>query len=70
MRKIFYCTTFIIVLGLGLNTNIKTKQNTSSVYLENIECLATGESTSNKCIGIGNLDCPISKEKVVIYFNE
>ena len=25
MRKIFYCTTFIIVLGLGLNTNIKTK---------------------------------------------
>jgi len=36
----------------------------TSLLLDNVEALASGESGGAICYGVGSIDCPYSREKV------
>lgn len=45
------------------------QKKTSSLILENVEALASGESHGEGCAGIGCTHCPINGEKVKYVFS-
>jgi len=61
---------FILLLiascSIGMQLNRENVQ--SDLTLVAIEALADTEIDNTKCVSVGSVDCPISKEKVSYYY--
>jgi len=66
MKKILYSLAVLVLIVITFNFSIVTKRvnNVSSIALQNIEALSYAESTNQSCLGVGSIDCPVSKNKV------
>jgi hypothetical protein len=64
MKKIKYLVLIIIAVLISLNMHIKKGNNSSSIWMGNVEALSQSENIRIDCSFIGSLDCPISSSKV------
>lgn len=65
--KLLGCIVVIAAI-MVIKSNVFTKKEAiNSLALENIEALAAGEdSNKNYCLGVGDITCPRTGEKVLI----
>jgi len=69
MKKSIYFLLAFVVFIIFFNINVKIHQNSfPAITLQNIEALSYGESSDVVCTGIGSVDCPITKIKVVFVY--
>ncbi len=72
MKKIVLKMVVAIVVAFGVVlgiSNTQKSQQTNDLLKENIEALASGETTDKIiCMGVGCVDCPFSSDKVEFYF--
>jgi len=64
MKKIKYLVLIIIAVLISLNMHIKKGNNSSSIWMGNVEALSQSENVGIYCIHWGSLDCPVSSSKV------
>jgi hypothetical protein len=65
MKKRAFLFSVLICLCL-MTVNISINESKKfSVVMNNIEALANDENCRAKCVGLGSLDCPYSKDKVL-----
>jgi len=67
MKKIVLFIFTIIVVG-SITTPINSIYTQSDITIEDIEALADTEIDNTKCVSVGSVDCPKSKEKVLYYY--
>lgn len=71
MKKVFFLLLILsILVFISSKARTDKKSQLSNLILKNIECLATPESPSPRCYGIGSVDCPYEYSNVIIYYNE
>lgn len=71
MKKLIYAGLVTVTFIVVFNTSLTIKDSRfSSIELNNIETLSYAESTNDICCGIGSVDCPKNKTKVIIVYNE
>ena len=69
MKKTMYALLTLVLFIGALNISITGySDQTTAVYLSNIETLSYAESSENSCFGTGSIDCPSSSNKVRIIF--
>lgn len=66
MKKKIVVSIFLLLTCITLTMNLeKSQAKEANVTMQNIEVLTNSETTSNACYGVGSLDCPYSKNKVL-----
>lgn len=69
MRKKLYFLPAFVVFAFLINVHVNMDQkDLPSLTLQNIEALSNSESPEVKCYGIGSVDCPKDKTKVIIVY--
>lgn len=72
MKKIAFKMVVAMVVAVGVVlgvSNTQKSQQTSDLLKENVEALASDETTDKIiCVGVGCVDCPFSSDKVELYF--
>lgn len=69
MKKVFVFS-LVCIMAMLATKGIKTQKNKlSSLYLKNLEALASDESNKpSRCYGSGSIDCPHSDKKVAAVY--
>lgn len=67
MKKILIFAVISASFVAGYLHNRQTSTEMSSLLLENVEALATPESSGAICMGSGSVDCPEYHTKVEYY---
>ena len=67
MRKVLYSLAVLVVFILTFNFTIVSKHvnNFGSLALQNIEALSYAETAEPVCYGLGSIDCPTERTKVL-----
>lgn len=68
MKKlVLSIVTVVIMVGI-YQIQLSVSKVQSFSFSQNIDALAWGESGGPGCDGIGSLDCPADKSKVLLYY--
>ena len=69
MKKVVFFLIGFLLLGFAIafsvNCNTKCTMSYNMFEFFNVEALSNGESNDIICIGLGTIDCPRSKTKVI-----
>lgn len=69
MKKSIYFLLAFVVFVIIFNINVKLHQNYfPAITLQNIEVLSYAESSTVICDGVGSVDCPKNKSKVIFVY--
>ena len=64
MKKIKFLGLIVVITLTSFNVQIKGEDYFSSILMENIEALSSGENAPVRCFFPGSIDCPGSSLKV------
>lgn len=69
-KKVLLIGTMAVALLTSYEVISLKNEKTSSLLLENIEALASGEWENQiHCFGVGSVDCPLTHSKVRSYIS-
>lgn len=68
MRKKVGLFVLLLIASCSIGMQLNRENDQSDLTLAAIEALADTEGNNTKCVSVGSVDCPISKEKVLYYY--